>query len=128
MARHDSHYRGTETSQNYRETYQSRPALVLTLILVFVATGFAQNQNKRNDRPQTNSDATRVTVNKEADRTQYGWEFAQPEFVVNHIVLEHDALGRGKVSFERRNESEPVVETIAISPARSRELKGSGGR
>lgn len=49
--------------------------------------------------------------------TRYTWEFAQPQFVVNHIVIQHDALGHGKVSFDRKAETETVVEPIELSSA-----------
>lgn len=47
---------------------------------------------------------------------RYTWEFAQPQFLVNHIVIEHDALGRGKVSFDRKAEQQTVVEPVELSP------------
>lgn len=89
---------------------------LVSLLIAFVAAVSAQEGTKRNDRPQSNPDPARVAEKSEASQTQYGWEFAQREFVINHIVIEHDSLGRGNISFERKNESEPLKEPIAISP------------
>ena len=48
---------------------------------------------------------------------KYTYEFSQPKFVIKHIVLEHDANGRGTVKFERLNEDTPIIEPLALSPA-----------
>ncbi|HEX5706138.1 MAG TPA: hypothetical protein VFX96_02505 [Pyrinomonadaceae bacterium] len=48
---------------------------------------------------------------------QYVYEFENPEFVVNRIRVEHDAKGRGRVTFERRSYVEPVVEPLTLSAA-----------
>lgn len=36
---------------------------------------------------------------------------------MRHIVIEHDASGRGKITFERLNEETSVVEPIDLSPS-----------
>ena len=51
------------------------------------------------------------------EAVKYTYEFSQPKFVVSHIVMEHDANGRGTVTFERLNEEIPVVEPLELSPA-----------
>ena len=40
------------------------------------------------------------------EAVKYTYEFSQPKFFVKHIVLEHDANGRGTVTFERLNEDD----------------------
>jgi len=47
----------------------------------------------------------------------YSYEFSQPEFYVRHIVIEHDAAGRGKITFKRLNEETSLEEPIELSPA-----------
>lgn len=85
------------------------------MLLALTAGSLAQGQTKRNDRPQ--SDATPVNVKNNTDATRYSWEFSQKEFLVNHIVIEHDALGHGKVTFGRKNEEETISEPIELSQA-----------
>src|ERR1043166_9893899 len=90
-------------------------SVLLLSMLAWVCA--AQEANKRNDRPKSQSDPAPVAKQPDNPKTQYTWEFAQPQFVVNHIVIEHDALGRGKVSFDRKAEEQTVVEPVELSPA-----------
>jgi hypothetical protein len=53
---------------------------------------------------------------KAADDVSYSYEFAQPEFDVRHVVVEHDATGHGRITFERKNEEKPLTEPLDISP------------
>lgn len=95
---------------------QSLPAALLILSAAIFA--FAQDKDSKiNTRPnQAGTSAAAVSENKNAD-VKYTYEFSQPKFVVKHIVLEHDANGRGTVKFERLNEDQAVVEKIELSPA-----------
>jgi len=76
---------------------------------------YAQNSGgaKHNTRPQQSAGAA-VSETK-TDAVKYSYEFSQPKFYIKHIVLEHDANGRGTVTFERLNEDTPVTEPIALS-------------
>jgi hypothetical protein len=90
----------------------------LSLSALLIAS--AQETPKRNDRPQESSSpapAQRREEKKQPDATKYTYEFAQKEFIVNHVVITHDALGRGNVSFERKNETTPIVEPVELSAA-----------
>jgi hypothetical protein len=96
----------------------------LALIIMAGALGAsAQNASKHNDRPQAQpspAPPTREEAKKPLDATHYTYEFNQPNFVVSHIVIQHDALGRGNVTFVQRTET-PIVEPIEISsPALAR--------
>jgi len=95
---------------------QGLPAALLILSAAIFA--FAQDKDsKLNTRPnQTGASAAATSENKHAD-VKYTYEFSQPKFVIKHIVLEHDANGRGTVTFERLNEDTPIVEKIELSPA-----------
>ncbi len=79
-----------------------------------------QAQSKTNVRtPDTGSTgATAVDENKQPlDRATYSYEFTQPEFLIRHIVVKHDALGRGKVMFERKGEEGTIEEPLELSTA-----------
>ena len=116
-ARRRVHHRDTEFAQSFTEKALIKTLFATLLILSFATFSFAQNQTKRNDRPSpTESTPQRREENKKpADATRYSYEFAQPEFVIRHILIEHDALGRGKISFERKGEDTPIVEPIELS-------------
>jgi hypothetical protein len=85
------------------------------LLLASSLACLAQTETKRNDRPRSNSPDAKATPGKEASSTRYTWEFSQPQFVINHISLEHDSVGSGQVSFTRRGGEEPVIEKIELS-------------
>lgn len=79
----------------------------------------AQDDTKRNDRPvEGGRQAAQRSENKKApDPTHYTYEFTQPKFNISHIVIEHDALGRGKITFKNKDEETPVVEPVELSTA-----------
>jgi len=98
----------------------SRILFVTVVSLAAWVSVFAQNAVKRNDRsqePAAPAAAQRREEKKQPDATRYSYEFAQKDFVVNHIVITHDALGRGNISFERRSETAPIDEPIELSAA-----------
>jgi hypothetical protein len=101
--------------------------LVTLLILCAALVSFSQDQPKRNDRAQMPGSTPGPTPGatpqrrednkKPPDATRYTYEFAKAEFLISHITIEHDALGRGKITFERRGEDTPIVEPIELSMA-----------
>ena len=94
----------------------NRQFIFASLFLLTLAISVsAQTETKRNDRPVSETLSPRPAKGTEADATHYGWEFSQPEFVIRHIVIEHDSLGHGKVTFERKNEEVPVTEPVELS-------------
>lgn len=102
-----------------------RFALGTLLLSVFALVCAAQDANKRNDRPapegvapgQSAPRAGQRDNKKPPDASQYTWEFSQPKFMISHIVIEHDALGRGKITFQHQDEESPVVEPVELSTA-----------
>ena len=115
------------------------------LVLVFTLAGVAGAQAKRNSRPAADAEplatptpaqskknerpATRGTVRppveKIAKEPLYRYEFTQPEFVISHIVIEHDDTGRGTVAFEKRSSAEAITEPIELSTATLERLKAT---
>ena len=89
--------------------------------LCFVAAGRLTAQTKTNERRAESSPSPTPTVQKReenkkpADTTRYFYEFTQPEFIIRHIIIEHDANGVGKITFERKGEEAPIEEPINLS-------------
>src|SRR5712692_6359767 len=85
-----------------------------------------QDQTKRNDRPQEPGPTSqrRQENKKPPDPTRYSYEFTQPKFIVRRILIEHDAMGRGKITFERQGEDTPIVEPIELSTAALERILG----
>jgi hypothetical protein len=52
-----------------------------------------------------------------ASAVRYSYEFKQPEFTVSRILIEHDATGRGQISFARKDSAELFTDPLEISPA-----------
>jgi hypothetical protein len=90
-------------------------------LLIFSAAflSFSQDPSKRNDRPQEQAATPqrREDNKKPPDPSRYSYEFTKAEFIYRHILIEHDALGRGKMTFERLGEETPIVEPIELSIA-----------
>jgi hypothetical protein len=74
--------------------------------------------HKQNARPEKSS---AVPASQAAPglntSARFSYEFTQPQFFLRHILIEHDASGHGKITFERLNEEVPIVENLEISPA-----------
>jgi hypothetical protein len=95
---------------------QGLPAALL--VLSAAISIYAQNAGgKHNSRPQQVTPAPTANIAVNTDAVKYSYEFTQPKFYVKHIVIEHDANGRGTVTFERLNEDVPVTEPLELSPA-----------
>jgi len=98
------------------QTLGFRLLLCTLLILSAAALAFSQ-ETKRNDRPPAPGATPQVRDDnkKPPDPTRYSYEFTKAEFIIRHIVIEHDAAGRGKITFERKGEETPIVEPVELS-------------
>jgi hypothetical protein len=105
---------------------QGLPAALMVLSAAISICAQERNGGgKHNARPQQ---AAVSPVAKSEDKTEavkYSYEFSQPQFVIKHIRLEHDANGRGTVTFERLNEETPIVEPLELSPAALERINSS---
>ena len=99
--------------------------LPAALMLLSAAISICAQDEKHNARPQQAAPAAAVVGEGKTEAVKYTYEFSQPKFVVSHIVLEHDANGRGTVTFERMNESTPVVEPLQLSTAALERIRGA---
>jgi hypothetical protein len=94
---------------------QGLPAALIVLSAAISIYGQDKTGVKHNARPHQIATSPVVKSDTGADQVKYTYEFSQPKFYIKHIVLEHDASGRGTVTFERLNEDVPVVEPVALS-------------
>lgn len=78
-------------------------------------------ENAPAQEPQKkNSAATRAV---EEAQNNFRYEFSQPNFIVSHIVIEHDEAGKGRVTFEQKNFGEPVTDPVQLSAATLEKIK-----
>ena len=96
---------------------QGLPAALIVLSAAISICAQNPTGAKHNSRPQQVADSSSISDAAKTDAVKYSYEFSQPKFYVKHIVLEHDANGRGTVTFERLNEDTPISEPIELSTA-----------
>src|SRR5882724_6071838 len=66
--------------------------------------------------PREGGQGTRREENKRPpDATIYSYEFTQPQFYIHHILIEHNATGKGRITFEHLGDSTPITEPIELS-------------
>ena len=78
----------------------------------------AQDKNgavKQNTREQAAKPQTAMHSNTPAEDASYSYEFQKANFFIRHIVIKHDAGGRGEITFERQGDVEPIVEPFEFS-------------
>lgn len=89
---------------------------------------------KKNARPET--EATAIEKTNEIGKTNsrpvavakenapvYFYEFSQPSFLVSRIRIEHDENGKGKITFQKKDLSEPISDPLQLSPATLERVK-----
>lgn len=95
-------------------------------LVVLGAALCAPAQNKVSVRPgEKGAPQSPITVppspppgkGDENNVAAYLYEFTQPDFVVSHIRINHDASGRGSIMFERKGDGEALTEPFEFSPS-----------
>jgi len=113
------------TKKNVKKTAQTKT--------VSVEETPAKLPLKKNERPATeNQDSLTESDTKANNRDSklnihsvavsenelvYFYEFSQPNFVVSQVFIEHDENGKGKITFLKKDFSEPISDPIQLSPA-----------
>ena len=87
------------------------------VILSAAVFGAAQQVpvNKHNTRPEAPAASPSQPKEPLKDSAHYTYEFRQPEFLIKHIIIEHDASGHGRIRFVQRTEEEFVEEPLQLS-------------
>ncbi|HEX8070315.1 MAG TPA: hypothetical protein VF546_10215 [Pyrinomonadaceae bacterium] len=89
--------------------------------------------NSRPDAPPepTRAPQTAAAKNAKTDETpaapRYFYEFTQPNFYLRHVQIEHDAAGRGQITFERKADEEPLTEPLQLAPAALQRIAAAWG-
>lgn len=106
---------------------------MLAALAVLGAAICAAAQNKVTARPETRegrpssaapaSDAAKAPA-AGTEAARYRYEFTQPEFVIHHVVIEHDERGRGTIRFERKQDAEAITDPLEVSADTLARIKG----
>lgn len=79
------------------------------------------------ETPQKANQTTKTNARPSAtDKTSapvYFYAFAQPQFLVSKILIEHDEAGRGKISFQKKDFADLITDPIELSPATLERIK-----
>jgi hypothetical protein len=73
--------------------------------------------NAGDSSSSASTNSSRVNSKEDPNATRYVYEFAQPDFFVYFIHIEHDDGGHGLIRFERRSDTEQLTEPFELSPA-----------
>lgn len=92
-------------------------ALLILGAAICTATRAQNRAVKQNTREETPKVVPPPVKNAPADDANYSYEFQKSDFYIRHIVIKHDASGRGEISFEKQGDGEPIVEPLALSDA-----------
>ena len=91
--------------------------VLLVASAAFSAAAQEAPSHKQNARPESSASVPAQAAPAIGGAARFSYEFTQPQFYLRHIVIEHDASGHGKITFERLNEEVPIVESLEISHA-----------
>jgi hypothetical protein len=93
-------------------------ALAVLGAAICVAAQNGTGPVKQNTREQkVTKEATKPPDSAPIDDALYSYEFSKSDFHIRHIVIKHDGVGRGEISFERQGDLEPIVEPLVFSDA-----------
>jgi hypothetical protein len=84
-------------------------------------TGAPVKQNTR--ASDTQPSTVKPAATNAPDAPHYFYEFKQPDFIISHLRVEHDAEGHGHVAFERRGGDETITEPFELSEAARTRIK-----
>ncbi|MBD0372558.1 MAG: hypothetical protein ICV60_17070 [Pyrinomonadaceae bacterium] len=111
-----------------RKSCQHLRLLIAALVILSAAIcAVAQTRaTKQNTREKTDAPApaqSSSTGEQKPVDTLYVYEFKQPDFLVSRIRIEHNAEGRGRISFQRKGFDNPFEEELELSEAAYARIK-----
>ena len=82
---------------------------------------------KKNTRPvDEKSSGTQTNTSQKsapAKTPAFSYEFSQPQFVISHIRIEHDAEGKGKITFKKMHLDEEFTDPVQLTDATLEKIK-----
>jgi hypothetical protein len=79
----------------------------------------SKTPQKKNQPVKSNPTAVKTVEPK----YNYYYEFTQKDFLVRHIVIEHDENGKGKITFEKKEFEEAITDPLQLSSASMEKIK-----
>lgn len=81
------------------------------------------NAAKKNSRPASEKNSSETQKNSTGKSPDFVYEYSRPEFLISHIVIEHDESGRGKITFKKKDFDEEFDDPVQLSAATLENLK-----
>jgi len=76
----------------------------------------AKKNSRDNESQAKNTSPVKTDdVKENGNAIVYSYEFTQPNFVTSRIFIEHDADGKGKITFERKSAGDPITDPVEVS-------------
>jgi hypothetical protein len=120
-----------------RKTPTKKPAKVVKKAAAPAATPEADEVAKKNgSSTEASANDGAVKVNKRGETAAapavikgpaptYFYYFAQPDFVISSISIDHDDAGLGKITFMKKDMDESITDPVQISPAALERINAS---
>jgi hypothetical protein len=109
-----------QAKRNTRQPAKPSPSPSPTPVATATPDKPKRNERPTADRPQTVDPQPVATTGP-----RYRYEFDRPDFLVSHIVIEHDDAGKGSIAFKRSSLDEDLTEPITVSQATLDRLKAA---
>jgi hypothetical protein len=98
-----------------REAILKGTIAALLILGAAICAGAQNGAVKHNTREKVAKDEPTPAKRAPAEEINYSYEFKKAEFFIRHIIIKHDASGRGEIIFERQGDLEPIVEPLELS-------------
>jgi hypothetical protein len=86
---------------------------IVFIIIAFAAASVCFGQ-KKNERPVAETQKVETPI---AGAPSYAYRFERPGFLISMMHLEHDAAGKGKITFLRDGNDEEITEKVTLPVA-----------
>lgn len=126
------------SAQTKRKTSKKKTAKKTTVEKTETVAEIEAPAIKKNSRPETEDSPATVQENNVQKKTNlrpsnvsaepkpvYFYEFNKAEFTVSKVNVEHDENGRGKITFQKKDFSEPETDPIQLSAAALERIKAA---
>jgi hypothetical protein len=107
-----------------------KPAATATPTLEKVAAKPTPAPPKKNERPLTGTskNSAKPTSGDGGDLLSdapYRYEFSQPDFIIDRVIIEHNETGKGRISFSKKGYDELISDPIHVSESTLVKLKAA---
>ena len=72
---------------------------------------------KRNERPGNSAgSSTNAVVAELSGEPPFVYEYRHPNYLITHLLIRHDAAGKGTITFAKNDSPEEMTDPITLSP------------